>query len=119
MLRRSEQEFCQCFGDLGLTGAGRSGKPATGRAAGESATRSQFATLGAGAPLAGSLASPHPATASRLEYALTQPSVICHYLRLAIWPHPLCFDYYWPAAKQLGEILLPGLAVAALVLWLL
>jgi tetratricopeptide (TPR) repeat protein len=75
-----------------------------------------FATLGTGGSLGGSFPSPHPATASRLEYALTQPGVICHYLRLAIWPHPLCFDYYWPAAKQLDEILLPSLAIAALVL---
>jgi tetratricopeptide (TPR) repeat protein len=75
-----------------------------------------FGTLGTGAVLGGSFASPDLETASRLEYALTQPGVICHYLRLAIWPHPLCFDYYWPAAKELGEILLPGLAIAALVL---
>jgi tetratricopeptide (TPR) repeat protein len=75
-----------------------------------------FGTLGTGAVLGGSFADPDLETASRLEYALAQPGVICHYLRLVIWPHPLCFDYSWPAAKQLGEILLPGLAIAALVL---
>jgi tetratricopeptide (TPR) repeat protein len=28
-------------------------------------------------------------------YGLTQCSVIRHYIRLALWPHPLCLDYFW------------------------
>lgn len=32
-------------------------------------------------------------TASSLDYALAQPAAILRYLRLALWPHPLVFDY--------------------------
>ncbi|OWK44972.1 tetratricopeptide repeat protein [Fimbriiglobus ruber] len=33
-------------------------------------------------------------------YALTQPQVILHYLRLAAWPDALCLDYLdWPAVR--------------------
>jgi tetratricopeptide (TPR) repeat protein len=28
------------------------------------------------------------------DYLATQPGVILYYLRLAVWPYPLCFDYY-------------------------
>ncbi len=49
-----------------------------------------------------------------LEYAATQPAVILHYLRLAAWPHPLCFDYAWPVARG-AAIAAPATAVAALV----
>jgi tetratricopeptide (TPR) repeat protein len=51
-----------------------------------------------------------------LEYARTQPGVILHYLRLAFWPHPLCFDYGWPLAKDAGDYLPPTALVAALLL---
>jgi len=44
------------------------------------------------------------------RYALNQPAVILHYLRLAVWPHPLNFDYFWPVAKKWYE-LLPGFMV--------
>jgi len=44
-----------------------------------------------------------------LQYALTQPGVILHYLRLAFWPHPLCFDYGWqygwPPAQTVNDCL--------------
>jgi tetratricopeptide (TPR) repeat protein len=54
-----------------------------------------------------------------LSYALTQPGVVLHYLRLAVWPASLCFDYgwhygwptvhtfreAWPAALALGALL--------------
>ena len=55
-----------------------------------------------------------------LPYSLTQPGVIVHYLRLAFWPHPLCFDYGWqygwPVRQSLLDVL-PGLiAVGALLL---
>lgn len=32
-------------------------------------------------------------TASALDYALAQPAAILRYARLALWPHPLVFDY--------------------------
>lgn len=37
-------------------------------------------------------------------YALTQAGVILHYLRLAIWPDALCFDYGvgWPVAHSVA-----------------
>jgi len=47
-------------------------------------------------------------------YARTQPAVVLHYLRLAVWPRPLCFDYAWPVAHTLGEIL-PGAIVIGLL----
>lgn len=48
------------------------------------------------------------------DYLFTQFGVILHYLRLSAWPHPLCFDYAWPAARGWRQILLPGLAVVSL-----
>ncbi|MBI3996675.1 MAG: tetratricopeptide repeat protein [Candidatus Omnitrophica bacterium] len=48
------------------------------------------------------------------DYAVTQPGVILHYLRLALWPSPLVFDYDWPIARTLPAIVLPGLVVAGL-----
>jgi len=52
---------------------------------------------------------------SPLDYALSQPGVILHYLRLAFWPHPLCFDYAWPPAYGAAAIIVPGAAVAVLL----
>jgi tetratricopeptide (TPR) repeat protein len=46
------------------------------------------------------------------RYALTQFGVIAHYLRLAVWPHPLILDYTWPLADRV----LPALPWAAVVL---
>ncbi|UCE61821.1 MAG: hypothetical protein JSU63_08775, partial [Phycisphaerales bacterium] len=42
-----------------------------------------------------------------LEYLLSQPGVIIHYLKLSLWPHPLCLDYYWPVARSIGAVALP------------
>lgn len=42
---------------------------------------------------------------SSFRYALNQPSVILHYLRLVIWPHPLILDYSWPAADKIVNLL--------------
>ncbi len=39
------------------------------------------------------------ATVTPLQYAATQPGVIVHYVRLALWPDPLCLDYGWPLAQ--------------------
>ncbi len=50
-----------------------------------------------------------------LSYLLTQPGVLVHYLRLAVWPSGLCIDYAWPAARTFGEIVWPGLAIVALL----
>jgi tetratricopeptide (TPR) repeat protein len=38
-----------------------------------------------------------------------------HYLRLALWPDPLCLDYAWPVARTAGEIVWPGLLIVGLL----
>ncbi len=54
-------------------------------------------------------------TISAVEYALSQPGVIAHYLRLSLWPAGQCVDYAWPVARSAGTIVLPGLLVAGLL----
>ncbi len=49
------------------------------------------------------------------QYARTQFGVIVHYLALSFRPWPLCFDYGWPVAWDLWDILPPALLVLALV----
>jgi tetratricopeptide (TPR) repeat protein len=50
------------------------------------------------------------------EYLLTEPGVVIHYLRLSVWPHPLCFDDYgWPTARTWTSILPPALVTAILL----
>ncbi len=51
---------------------------------------------------------------SGYDYALTQGGVILYYLRLSLWPYPLCFDYGWPIERTLGGAL-PGLAGVAIL----
>jgi hypothetical protein len=50
-----------------------------------------------------------------LAYALTQPRVILHYLRLALWPVGLCFDLPWPISKTWREIVPSLLYVLAIL----
>jgi tetratricopeptide (TPR) repeat protein len=52
---------------------------------------------------------------SQWEYARTQFGVVLHYLRLSVWPEPLCMDYGWPVARTVGQVLPPAAAIAALV----
>ena len=50
------------------------------------------------------------------QYLATEPGVILHYLRLSVWPHPLCFDYYgWPVARTWSSILPPALVLVVLL----
>jgi tetratricopeptide (TPR) repeat protein len=53
-----------------------------------------------------------------LDYARTQVAVIWHYLRLAVWPHPLVLDYFdWPVARSFSAgVWLGLLPLLALVL---
>jgi tetratricopeptide (TPR) repeat protein len=54
------------------------------------------------------------------DYLKTQPEVIVHYLRLVVWPAPLCLDYGWTVATGWSEILVPGcilLAALAATVW--
>ncbi len=50
------------------------------------------------------------------EYARTQFGVVVHYLRLSVWPDPLCLDYQWPVARSAWEIAPPAAFIGALVL---
>jgi tetratricopeptide (TPR) repeat protein len=50
------------------------------------------------------------------EYARSQPGVILHYLRLALWPNALCLDYGWPVARGASAVVWPGLLVGGLIL---
>ena len=57
---------------------------------------------------------------SPVDYLLTQPGVILYYLRLAVWPHPLCLDYAWPVADSAVAIAGPALVIGLLgvaVVW--
>ncbi len=54
------------------------------------------------------------AAVTRWEYLRSQPGVVLHYLRLAVWPDALCLDYGWPVAASAGAIAWPLLALAAL-----
>jgi tetratricopeptide (TPR) repeat protein len=59
---------------------------------------------------------------SPLEYALSQPGVILHYLRLAFWPTGLCLDYYWPVARDGADVIPAGVVILLLLgltAWLL
>jgi protein O-mannosyl-transferase len=49
---------------------------------------------------------------SPLEWLYTQAGVLVHYLRLAIWPHPLRFLYDWEPVRTVGDAL-PELAIVA------
>jgi hypothetical protein len=56
------------------------------------------------------------------RYAITQPAVIMHYLRLALWPHPLVLDYAWHPVDTLSAALpwlAPVLGLLAATLWAL
>ena len=48
------------------------------------------------------------ADVSAREYVLTQPEVVLHYLRLALWPDPLVLDYGWPWVESPARALLPA-----------
>ena len=48
------------------------------------------------------------------SYALTQPGVILHYLKLCVWPDRLCVFYRWPVAASTIQIV-PGLLLLGLL----
>ncbi len=49
------------------------------------------------------------------SYLQTQTAVVVHYLRLAIVPAPLVFDYEWPRAASFTEVALPALLLVTLL----
>lgn len=55
------------------------------------------------------------------EYLRTQPEVILHYLKLSVWPTPLCFDYAWRIQQNPVVYYSLGLVILSLIvaaLWL-
>jgi len=74
-----------------------------------------LAAVAASVPAAspwGAVLGPNPG----MSYALTQPSVIIHYIRLAFWPAPLVVDYDgWRIARSLGDAIAPLAVVCALL----
>ena len=55
------------------------------------------------------------AALSPWRYAMTQFEIIVHYLRLAVWPSPLVFDYAWRLPRTLSSVLPWAAMVGALV----
>lgn len=51
-----------------------------------------------------------------VTYALAQAKVVAHYLRLAVWPVGLCFDYAWPAVAHWPSIIFMA-ALLAVTIW--
>ncbi len=49
------------------------------------------------------------------EYALSQPGVVLHYLRLCFWPQGQCLDYAWQVARSPADIVPPLIVVAGLI----
>jgi tetratricopeptide (TPR) repeat protein len=75
-----------------------------------------FIVVSAGTFANASIMAQHEWGVTRWQYLLTEAGVILHYLRLAAWPYPLCFDYYgWPIAGTGLSTLLPTLVVAILL----
>ncbi len=52
---------------------------------------------------------------TRAGYLITQPEVVLHYLRLALWPRGLSYSYGWEVSTP-ARALLPALAVLGMVL---
>lgn len=53
---------------------------------------------------------------SAADYLRTQAGVLVHYLRLSVWPDPLCISYAdWPIQHSWAASALPGLFILALL----
>ncbi len=57
------------------------------------------------------------ASVTPIEYLLSQPGVLLHYLRLVVWPEALSLDHYWTIARDAGTIAWQGGIILALVAW--
>jgi len=71
--------------------------------------------LVASAQLPTTLANARQVGLSRWAYLRTQPGVILYYLRLSLWPHPLCFDHAWPMARTWISIVPPTIVIVILL----
>jgi tetratricopeptide (TPR) repeat protein len=52
---------------------------------------------------------------SPVQYLVTQAGVLVAYLKLSLWPRPLCLDYGWPVARTAAAIAVPGVIVVTLL----
>jgi tetratricopeptide (TPR) repeat protein len=52
---------------------------------------------------------------SSFDYALSECRAVLLYLKLAVWPHPLVFDYGWAFATSMRDTLPAVVGIAALV----
>lgn len=52
---------------------------------------------------------------SSVTYLLTQCEALCRYAKLALWPHPLVLDYGTHLVADVSAVVLPGLAVVAVL----
>ncbi|HEY5078711.1 MAG TPA: tetratricopeptide repeat protein, partial [Opitutaceae bacterium] len=52
---------------------------------------------------------------STWQYALTSIRSVARYLKLAVWPHPLVFDYGTQVVRHPADVALLGVCVAALL----
>ncbi len=51
------------------------------------------------------------------QYLRSQPAVILYYLRLAVWPDPLCLDYGWPVSNSPLMIYGLGAVILGMLAW--
>ncbi|MEI7685492.1 MAG: hypothetical protein WCL32_10720 [Planctomycetota bacterium] len=52
-----------------------------------------------------------------VQYLSTQLGVLVHYMKLAVWPRDLCFDYHdWPIAEGLRDSLAAGVVLTIVFL---
>ena len=49
------------------------------------------------------------------QYAISQPGVMLHYLRLCVWPAGQCLDYDWPKVESAGQAVLPAMVVLVML----
>ncbi len=52
---------------------------------------------------------------SPIEYLCTQAGVLVQYIKLSLWPRPLCLDYDWPVAQTFAAVGVPGVIIVALL----
>ena len=50
------------------------------------------------------------------QYLAAEPGVVLYYLRLSVWPHPLCFDYYGSPVAGTWTTVLPAAVVVVILL---
>lgn len=79
--------------------------------------RAHFVNLFAPAPVSDTSSGFNIPGLGPITYFATELGVLTHYLRLAVWPVGLCFDYHdWPIAQNLTEHLDSGIFLTVVFL---